>query len=77
MCPIFANEDVPDIPAGFMNTVTDTVHREGGLVISDEVQSEYGRTGHWWAYESNPVIHVSPDGEAVTDSDKLLEFGAR
>lgn len=51
MCSIFANEGVPDIPAGFMARVTDLVHREGGLVIADEVQSGYGRTGCWWGYE--------------------------
>ena len=53
MCPIFANEGVPDIPSGFMARVTDLVHSEGGLVIADEVQSGYGRTGHWWGYESS------------------------
>lgn len=51
MCPIFANEGLPDIPYGFMARVTDLVHREGGLVIADEVQSGYGRTGLWWGYE--------------------------
>ena len=53
MCPIFANEGIPDIPSGFMTRVTDLVHREGGLVIADEVQSGYGRTGLWWGYESS------------------------
>ncbi len=52
MCPIFANEGVPDIPSGFMTDITNLVHREGGLVISDEVQSGYGRTGCWWGYET-------------------------
>jgi 4-aminobutyrate aminotransferase-like enzyme len=51
MCSIFANEGLPDIPSGFMARVTDLVHREGGLVIADEVQSGYGRTGCWWGYE--------------------------
>lgn len=51
MCSIFANEGLPDIPSGFMASVTDLVHREGGLVIADEVQSGYGRTGLWWGYE--------------------------
>ena len=51
MCSIFANEGLPDIPAKFMSRVTDLVHREGGLVIADEVQSGYGRTGLWWGYE--------------------------
>ena len=53
MCPIFANEGVPDIPPGFMPKVTELVHREGGLVIADEVQSGYGRTGRWWGYETS------------------------
>jgi 4-aminobutyrate aminotransferase-like enzyme len=52
VCPIFANEGVPDVPAGFLARVTDLVHRQGGLVIADEVQSGYGRTGRWWGYES-------------------------
>jgi 4-aminobutyrate aminotransferase-like enzyme len=52
MCSIFANEGVPDIPPGFMSRVTDLIHGEGGLVIADEVQSGYARTGHWWGYEA-------------------------
>ncbi|MEX0824027.1 MAG: aminotransferase class III-fold pyridoxal phosphate-dependent enzyme, partial [Woeseia sp.] len=51
MCPIFANEGLPDVPAGFMEKVTDLVHAAGALVIADEVQSGYGRTGSWWGYE--------------------------
>jgi len=51
MCSIFANEGLPDIPSDFMARVTDLVHREGGLVVADEVQSGYGRTGCWWGYE--------------------------
>jgi len=51
MCSILANEGLPDIPSGFMSKATDLVHKEGGLVIADEVQSGYGRTGHWWGYE--------------------------
>lgn len=52
MCSIFANEGLPDIPAGFMSRVTDLVRGEGGLVIADEVQSGYARTGRWWGYEA-------------------------
>ena len=58
MCSIFANEGLPDIPSGFMARVTDLVHAEGGLVIADEVQSGYGRTGCWWGYEKTGF---SPD----------------
>ncbi|MEX2257409.1 MAG: aminotransferase class III-fold pyridoxal phosphate-dependent enzyme, partial [Woeseia sp.] len=51
MCPIFANEGLPNVPASFMEKVTDLVHAAGALVIADEVQSGYGRTGSWWGYE--------------------------
>lgn len=51
VCSIFANEGPPTVPGGFMAKVTELVHKEGGLVIADEVQSGYGRTGVWWGYE--------------------------
>ena len=56
MCSIFANEGPPEIPAGFMAKVTELAHREGGLVIADEVQSGYGRTGCWWGYEKTDFL---------------------
>lgn len=58
MCSIFANEGLPDIPAGFMSKVTELVHQAGGLVIADEVQAGYARTGHWWGYD---VTRFKPD----------------
>jgi 4-aminobutyrate aminotransferase-like enzyme len=51
MCSIFANEGLPDIPVGFMSKVTELVHQAGGLVIADEVQAGYARTGRWWGYD--------------------------
>lgn len=51
VCSIFANEGLPDIPPGFMAKASDLVHRAGGLVIADEVQAGYARTGVWWGYE--------------------------
>ena len=58
ICSIFANEGLPDIPAGFMSKLTELVHEAGGLVIADEVQAGYARTGDWWGYE---VTHFKPD----------------
>lgn len=52
VCPIFANEGMPYLPAGLMSAMTDLVHKHGGLVIADEVQSGYARTGNWWGYET-------------------------
>ena len=51
VCPIFANEGLPDVPAGFMAAAAEKVRAAGGLVIADEVQAGYGRTGRWWGYD--------------------------
>ncbi len=58
VCSIFANEGLPDVPTGFMARAADMVHAAGGLVIADEVQAGYGRTGRWWGYE---VTGFAPD----------------
>ena len=51
VCPIFANEGLPDVPAGFMAEAARLVRRHGGLFIADEVQAGLCRTGRWWGYE--------------------------
>jgi 4-aminobutyrate aminotransferase-like enzyme len=52
MCSILANEGLPDIPAGFMAAAAEMARKAGGVVISDEVQAGYCRTGKWWGYEA-------------------------
>ena len=51
VCSIFANEGLPDVPRGFMARAAEVVRAAGGLVIADEVQSGYCRTGRWWGYD--------------------------
>src|SRR5262249_15118797 len=58
VCSIFANEGLPDVPHGFMARAAELVHGAGGLVIADEVQAGYCRTGRWWGYE---VTGFTPD----------------
>lgn len=58
LCPILANEGLPDIPEGFMAKAAALVRAEGGLVIADEVQAGYGRTGQWWGYDE---VGLTPD----------------
>lgn len=58
VCSIFANEGLPDMPAGFMARAAQMVRDAGGLVIADEVQAGYARTGKWWGYE---VSGFAPD----------------
>ena len=52
LCPILANEGLPDIPPGFMAHAAELAHAAGGLFIADEVQAGLGRTGRWWGYET-------------------------
>ena len=56
VCPIFANEGLPAVPAGYMNKAVDIVRQAGGLFIADEVQSGFGRTGSWWGYEQYGIV---------------------
>ena len=58
VCPILANEGLPNIPAGFMAEATQLVRESGGVMIADEVQAGLGRTANWWGYESE---HFAPD----------------
>jgi 4-aminobutyrate aminotransferase-like enzyme len=58
VCSIFANEGLPKVPAGFMARAAEMARAAGGLVIADEVQAGYCRTGRWWGYE---VTGFTPD----------------
>jgi 4-aminobutyrate aminotransferase-like enzyme len=58
VCSIFANEGLPNVPRGFMQRAAEIVRAAGGLVIADEVQAGYCRTGRWWGYE---VTGFAPD----------------
>jgi 4-aminobutyrate aminotransferase-like enzyme len=70
VCSIFANEGLPDVPAGFMPRAAAMVREAGGLVIADEVQAGYARTGKWWGYEvtgftPNIVVTGKPMGNGL------------
>lgn len=59
LCPFFANEGFPDLPYGFLDPVADVVRKAGGIIIADEVQPGFGRTGgHWWGHDR---IGLVPD----------------
>lgn len=56
VCPIFANEGLPDVPKGYFEQVAQLVRDAGGVLIFDEVQSAFGRTGRWWGHEYAGVV---------------------
>jgi 4-aminobutyrate aminotransferase-like enzyme len=56
VCPILANEGLPNIPDGFMAGAAAMIREAGGLFIADEVQSGFCRTGQWWGYEAEGFV---------------------
>lgn len=86
--PLFSTEGLCRLPDGYLQAVQERVHGAGGLVISDEVQSGFGRTGEaMWGYElfglrpdivtmGKPMGNGHPIGGVVTRAELLDEFGA-
>jgi 4-aminobutyrate aminotransferase-like enzyme len=86
VCPYFLNEGFPDNPDGWLQPVADVVHKAGGLLICDEVQSGFGRTGsHFWAHEKmgvvpdvmtlgKPMANGHPVGGVIAKADIVAAF---
>ena len=55
ICPIFANEGLPDVPSGYMEKAIEIVRNAGGLYVADEVQAGFGRTGEWWGHAASGI----------------------
>lgn len=87
--PLFSTEGLNRLPEGYVAAVAERVHRAGGLVIADEVQSGFGRTGdEFWGHRlhgltpdivtmGKPMGNGHPIGGAVLRADLLDEFGER
>lgn len=86
ICPYFANEGFPDVPQGWLDGAIQAVRRAGGIVIADEVQPGFGRTGtHFWGHQyaglvpeivtlGKPMANGHPVGGVVTQSSYLEAF---
>jgi 4-aminobutyrate aminotransferase-like enzyme len=88
VCPIFANEGLPDVPPGFLAGAVARVRAAGGLVIADEVQAGFGRTGRMWGHQiagivpdlvtlGKPMGNGYPIAAVVTRADLVREFRER
>lgn len=52
VCPDFANEGLLTVPKGFLEIAAGLVRKAGGVMIFDEVQAGFGRSGkHFWAHQ--------------------------
>ncbi len=59
LCPVFANEGLPDVSQDFLVPTVEAVRKAGGLIIADEVQPGFGRTGsHFWGHD---LMGMAPD----------------
>lgn len=79
ICPIFANEGLPDVPRGFMKKTMELVHNHGGLFIADEVQAGFARTGtHFWGYQvSDEIPDIATMGKPMGNGHPLAGLMAR
>ncbi len=53
-CPSVGGQII--LPGGYLPAVYDRVRTAGGLVIADEVQTGFGRTGLFYAFEHDGVV---------------------
>ncbi|QYA15994.1 aspartate aminotransferase family protein [Rhizobium sp. AB2/73] len=84
--PFFSNEGFPDLPPGFLDKTVTAVRKGGGLVITDEVQPGFGRTGtHMWGHQhagivpdivtlGKPMANGHPVGGIVANVDTINAF---
>lgn len=56
ICSILANEGLPVVPAGWYRDAAAMVRDGGGLVIADEVQAGFARSGKLWGYETSGFV---------------------
>lgn len=87
--PLFSTEGMARVPEGYVAGLVDRVRHAGGLVIADEVQSGFGRTGsHMWGHAwagmdpdlvtlGKPMGNGHPMSAVVTSERVLDEFGSR
>ncbi|CAN5377709.1 aspartate aminotransferase family protein [soil metagenome] len=87
--PLFSTEGLNRLPPGYVGEVARRVRAAGGLVIADEVQSGFGRTGvRFWGHQlhdlspdlvtmGKPMGNGHPLGGVVLPAALLDEFGPR
>lgn len=86
VCPFFLNEGFPAHTGGWLKLAAEAVRKAGGLLICDEVQSGFGRTGtHFWAHQKTgvvpdiltlgkPMANGHPVGGVVASAETMKAF---
>ncbi len=86
LCPVLANEGLPTLAPGFFDAALDEVRARGGIVIADEVQPGFGRTGsHFWGHDAmafapdvvtcgKPMANGHPVGAVLARPEVMAAF---
>ena len=86
VCPSFVNEGFPDLPPGWLKPAVNAAQEAGGIVIADEVQPGFGRTGtNMWGHQrqgivpdvvtlGKPMANGHPVGGVVTSPEIMAAF---
>ena len=83
--PALTSNGIPTIPPGVFASISREVRQRGGLVVADEVQAGFGRTGVMWGHEQQgfvpdivtmgkPAGNGQPLGVVVTRREILDDF---
>ncbi|ANW68203.1 aminotransferase [Mycobacterium sp. djl-10] len=87
--PLFSTEGLPRLPDQYIKGLAARVRGAGGLIISDEVQSGFGRVGDaMWGHQmlglvpelvtlGKPMGNGHPMGGVITTAALLDEFGSQ
>ncbi|MFT4051998.1 MAG: aspartate aminotransferase family protein [Microbacterium sp.] len=87
--PSFSTEGLNDVPEGYVAGLVERVRAAGGVIISDEVQSGFGRMGDaLWGHQvvgihpdlvtlGKPMGNGHPIGGVVTSERVLDAFGSQ
>lgn len=86
LCPVLANEGLPSVGRGFFDPAVWAIRAANGLVIADEVQPGFGRTGtHFWGHDAlgfapdivtigKPMANGHPVAAVLTRPDVMAAF---
>jgi 4-aminobutyrate aminotransferase-like enzyme len=84
----FTSNGIPDVPESYLAQVADKVRAAGGLIIADEVQIGFARSGtHFWGFQAHgvtpdfvtlgkPIGNGYPLGAVITNREILERFEA-
>jgi 4-aminobutyrate aminotransferase len=76
--PVMGEGGIIVPPEGWLSRVRDIAHDHGALLIVDEVQTGYGRTGEMWASDHFDVVpDIMPQAKGIANGLPLGAFTAR